>query len=204
MTLSCRACRLANLDSITALQNKNYQSVMHCDKRNLGPSTIVGLGDYTDGKLWGAHPLTHSRILPPLPPLRVLCLSSPSLPSLCPVGPFSSLHAALHTSVLCLDGCAGQAFGAVDLKGGKWVDFDGNLPHCTLPFTGTRYTLIVSAATAGRLGLWLAATLAATTLTESVGANSTSSTRATATSAPAASTTSRRFAHHIPRARPWL
>ena len=56
-----------------------------------------------------------------------------------------------------MDGCAGQASGAVDLKGGKWVDFDGNLPHCTLPFTGTRYTLIVSAATAGRLGLWLAA-----------------------------------------------
>jgi hypothetical protein len=24
----------------------------------------------------------------------------------------------------------------------KWVQFDGNLPHCTLPYTGTRYTLI--------------------------------------------------------------
>ena len=94
----------------------------------------------------------------------------------------------------------GKHVEVIDLKGGKWVDFDGNLPHCTLPFTGTRYTLIVSAATAGRLGLWLALTVAATTLTESVGANSTSSTRATATSAPAASTTSRRFAtpHPVP------
>ena len=36
----------------------------------------------------------------------------------------------------------GQEFGAVDLKGGKWVTFDGNMPHCTLPFKGTRYTLI--------------------------------------------------------------
>ena len=24
----------------------------------------------------------------------------------------------------------------------KWVQFDGNLPHCTMPYRGTRYTLI--------------------------------------------------------------
>ena len=24
----------------------------------------------------------------------------------------------------------------------EWVNFDGNEPHCTLPYTGTRYTLI--------------------------------------------------------------
>ena len=24
----------------------------------------------------------------------------------------------------------------------RWVNFDGNEPHCTLPYTGTRYTLI--------------------------------------------------------------
>ena len=72
-------------------------------------------------------------------PLRVLCLPLSTQPR--------------FTNALPGDGCAGQAFGAVDLKGGKWVDFDGNLPHCTLPFTGTRYTLIVSAATLGRLGL---------------------------------------------------
>ena len=63
------------------LQNKNYQSVMHCDKRNLGPSTIVGLGDYTDGKLWGAPP-PHALLPCPVPAglsprsrgLRTLCL----------------------------------------------------------------------------------------------------------------------------------
>ena len=88
--LLCRYCGAEKQGfSFTSIQvNKNYQSIMHCDKRNLGPSQIVGLGDYTDGKLWG------------------------------------------------------QEFGAVDLKGGKWVSFDGNLPHCTLPFKGTRYTLI--------------------------------------------------------------
>ena len=38
----------------TSIQvNKNYESALHCDKKNLGPSAIVGLGDYTDGKLWG-------------------------------------------------------------------------------------------------------------------------------------------------------
>ena len=31
--------------------------------------------------------------------------------------------------------------GALDCRN-KWHEFDGNLPHCTLPFTGTRYTLI--------------------------------------------------------------
>jgi hypothetical protein len=24
----------------------------------------------------------------------------------------------------------------------KWLTFDGNIPHCTLPYSGTRYTLI--------------------------------------------------------------
>jgi hypothetical protein len=88
--LLCRYCISERPGfAFTSIQvNKNYQSILHCDKRNLGPSAIVGLGDYTDGKLWG------------------------------------------------------QEFGAVDLSGGNWVNFDGNMPHCTLPFQGTRYTLI--------------------------------------------------------------
>jgi len=88
--LLCRYCISERPGfEFTSIQvNKNYQSILHCDKRNLGPSAIVGLGDYTDGKLWG------------------------------------------------------QEFGAVDLSGGKWVSFDGNMPHCTLPFKGTRFTLI--------------------------------------------------------------
>jgi nucleotide-binding universal stress UspA family protein len=72
----------------TSIQvNKNYESALHCDKKNLGPSAIVGLGDYTEGWLWG------------------------------------------------------EEFGAVDVKN-TWFTFDGNMPHCTLPFGGTRYTLI--------------------------------------------------------------
>ena len=88
--LLCRYCISERPGfAFTSIQvNKNYQSILHCDKRNLGPSAIVGLGDYTDGKLWG------------------------------------------------------QEFGSVDLSGGKWVNFDGNMPHCTLPFKGTRFTLI--------------------------------------------------------------
>jgi len=73
----------------TSIQvNKNYLSAMHVDRNNLGPSAIVGVGDYSDGALWV------------------------------------------------------QNLGAVDVKH-KWAQFDGNVPHCTLPFRkGTRYTLI--------------------------------------------------------------
>ena len=74
--------------SFTSIQvNKNYESALHCDKKNLGPSAIVGLGNYTEGWLWG------------------------------------------------------EEFGSVDVKN-NWFEFDGNMPHCTLPFGGTRYTLI--------------------------------------------------------------
>ena len=72
----------------TSIQvNKNYMSAMHVDKNNLGPSYIVGVGNYADGALWV------------------------------------------------------QPKGDVDCRH-KWVLFDGNIPHCTLPYTGTRYTLI--------------------------------------------------------------
>jgi len=37
----------------TSIQvNKDYQAAMHVDKNNLGPSWIVGLGNYTGGWLW--------------------------------------------------------------------------------------------------------------------------------------------------------
>lgn len=72
----------------TSIQvNKNYLSALHVDKHNLGPSYIVGVGDYTDGELWV------------------------------------------------------QTEGTMDCHN-KWVTFDGNVPHCTMPYRGTRYTLI--------------------------------------------------------------
>jgi hypothetical protein len=37
----------------TSIQvNKNYMSAMHVDKGNVGPSYIVGVGDFDGGKLW--------------------------------------------------------------------------------------------------------------------------------------------------------
>merc|ERR1711964_796584 len=32
--------------------------------------------------------------------------------------------------------------GKLDVKG-KWITFDGNIPHMTCPYTGTRYTIIL-------------------------------------------------------------
>ena len=48
--------------------------MMHTDKKNLGPSAIIGLGDYQGGKLWGcASPLPSRPSAPaaplPLPPI---------------------------------------------------------------------------------------------------------------------------------------
>eukprot|EP01047_Picozoa_sp_COSAG01_P062932 COSAG01_NODE_8081_length_2929_cov_1.668198_2_plen_100_part_00 len=34
-----------------------------------------------------------------------------------------------------------QNLGSVGCKH-RWVSFDGNVPHCTMPYTGTRYTFI--------------------------------------------------------------
>ena len=74
--------------NFTSIQvNKNYLSALHVDKNNLGPSYIVGVGDYSDGELWV------------------------------------------------------QDQGKLDCHD-EWVTFDGNIPHCTLPYKGTRYTLI--------------------------------------------------------------
>jgi len=67
--------------------NKNYLSALHIDKNNLGPSYIIGVGEYEDGELWV------------------------------------------------------QDLGKVDCKH-SWELFDGNIPHCTMPYKGTRYTLI--------------------------------------------------------------
>jgi hypothetical protein len=72
----------------TSIQvNKNYNSALHVDSNNLGPSYVVGVGDFTEGQLWV------------------------------------------------------EGLGVTDVKG-KWTAFDGNIPHMTLPFSGTRYTFI--------------------------------------------------------------
>jgi len=67
--------------------NKNNRTALHVDRNNMGPSAIIGLGDYAGGEVW----------------------------------------------------ISGR--GAVNCKN-RFVFFDGNEPHATLPFTGTRYTLV--------------------------------------------------------------
>ena len=72
----------------TSIQvNKNYLSALHVDSNNMGPSFIVGFGNYVGGAVWQ------------------------------------------------------QGSGACDVKN-SFVDMDGNIPHATLPFCGTRYTLV--------------------------------------------------------------
>ena len=72
----------------TSIQvNKNYLSALHVDSNNMGPSFIVGFGNYVGGAVWQ------------------------------------------------------QDSGACDVKS-SFVNMDGNIPHATLPFCGTRYTLV--------------------------------------------------------------
>lgn len=72
----------------TSIQvNKNYLSALHVDSNNMGPSYIIGFGNYQGGSVWQ------------------------------------------------------QGMGACDVKN-QFVDMDGNVPHATLPFAGTRYTLV--------------------------------------------------------------
>jgi len=76
----------------TSIQvNKDYRAALHVDKNNLGPSWIIGLGNYSGGRLWMDN---------------------------------------------------GSRVGrAVDIRG-RWLEFDGNQPHCVLPFHGRRYTIV--------------------------------------------------------------
>ena len=60
---------------------------LHVDSNNMGPSLIVGVGNYVGGSVWI------------------------------------------------------QDMGAENVKE-KFIEFDGNVPHATLPFAGTRYTLV--------------------------------------------------------------
>lgn len=80
--------------------NANYQAALHVDKFNLGPSYIVGVGDW----------------------------EAPSSQS--------SSSAQELAGKLWVQGC-----GALDCRE-AWVAFDGNTPHCTMPFSGTRYTIV--------------------------------------------------------------
>lgn len=93
--------------------NANYEAALHVDKFNLGPSYIVGVGDWRSPTTSEASDE----------------LTEPYRQSRHPLEP--KLAGRLWV----------QGHGALDCRE-KWVAFDGNTPHCTLPFEGTRFTLI--------------------------------------------------------------
>lgn len=99
----------------TSIQvNKNFNSRMHVDKNNMGPSFGIAFGDYEGGFLWVYNP-------------------NGDVPMVVPAGGVIGAPTLQEGTILMGD--------LHDLKH-KWVKFNGCLPHCVLPFTGTRVSLI--------------------------------------------------------------
>ena len=67
--------------------NRSFQCLLHVDKRNLGESLIICVGDFTGGEVY--------------------------------------VHNQGKLGAQC-----------------KFVQFNGNVPHCTVPFTGGRYCIV--------------------------------------------------------------
>lgn len=98
--------------------NANYEAALHVDKFNLGPSYISGVGD------WGPPTETDDAA-------ESLVVSEEDEPR----PPRNKVPPELAGRLWV------QGRGALDCRE-CWVAFDGNTPHCTLPFSGTRFTLI--------------------------------------------------------------
>jgi hypothetical protein len=117
----------------TSIQvNKNYLSAMHVDKGNVGPSYIVGVGDFKGGKLW-----VHRQ--------KYALRKDIAAQGYTPEGLAASMTASTDGTVRGWDmpwddKIRGKA-ECFPVKN-KWELFDGNMPHCTLPYAGTRYTFI--------------------------------------------------------------
>eukprot|EP00927_Polykrikos_kofoidii_P049182 TRINITY_DN43291_c0_g1_i1.p1 TRINITY_DN43291_c0_g1~~TRINITY_DN43291_c0_g1_i1.p1 ORF type:complete len:1517 (+),score=273.65 TRINITY_DN43291_c0_g1_i1:213-4553(+) len=97
----------------TVQLNRNYASKMHVDANNHGPSKIIAIGDYLGGELWL---LDEGGDVP----MRVPCVLK-GYPYLRPGS----------TVMGRLVDCAYN-----------WIEFDGNTPHMTMPFTGTRISIV--------------------------------------------------------------
>jgi len=103
----------------TAIQlNYNYASRPHIDKNNLGCSYIVGFGGYEGGGLWVQDEAA--------------------------TGDLAVEHTMDPTGDdVSTEYLAGERYlGRVEDINQQWVEFDGNKLHFTLPFTGTRYSLV--------------------------------------------------------------
>eukprot|EP00929_Paragymnodinium_shiwhaense_P047967 TRINITY_DN24322_c0_g1_i1.p1 TRINITY_DN24322_c0_g1~~TRINITY_DN24322_c0_g1_i1.p1 ORF type:complete len:2197 (-),score=461.11 TRINITY_DN24322_c0_g1_i1:336-6926(-) len=93
--------------------NKDYATKMHVDGNNHGPSYIIGFGDYTGGEVWVLD-------------------EDGDVPMQIPVAMRGYPHLQVGKTYM------GRTF---DCKN-KWVRFNGNTPHGTLPFSGTRITMV--------------------------------------------------------------
>ena len=110
--------------------NKNYLSAMHVDKGNVGRSYIVGVGDFSGGDLW-VHRQKYQ---------LKSCAQSYTPTELAGLLRPSSNGYVRGWDFPWEERIAGES-EALQVKD-KWHAFDGNMPHCTLPYQGTRYTLI--------------------------------------------------------------
>ena len=94
--------------------NRDYNAMVHTDSNNLGPSFIIGLGEYTGGELF-VHEESGERSM-------------------------EAQRRMLGYSFLPGDTIPGKF---VHMKE-KWVEFDGRLPQAARHFEGTRFSLVYS------------------------------------------------------------
>lgn len=97
----------------TVQLNKDYATKMHVDGNNHGPSFIIGLGDYTGGEVW---------ILDENGTVEV------EIP--CTLRGWPHLRPGTKVK------------GRLEDCHNKWVKFDGNTPHMTMPYKGSRISLV--------------------------------------------------------------
>ena len=86
--------------------------MVHVDANNLGPSWIIGLGDYTGGELWLADPDGDIEL--------------------------EVKQKMLRRSEKPGDIIKGRLINIKD----KWFHFDGRVPHAAMPFQGNRFSLV--------------------------------------------------------------
>ena len=120
----------------TSIQvNKNYESALHVDRNNMGRSMIIGLGNYQQGQVWVHGPGA-------LDVKGRWCEfdGNVAVRRLRAAGARAVLLPALQTKcrreLQPARGAAGRSLRLVCL----WPA--GRLQHCTMPYKGTRYTLI--------------------------------------------------------------
>ena len=104
--------------NFTTIQfNRDYASKMHVDSGNLGPSYIISLGQHQGGQLWIESP-----------PQRGTEVAYRKIPNGIRGRPGDIPGNMLPGKLLeCRE---------------KWVEFDGNTPHATEPFQGTRISIV--------------------------------------------------------------